>query len=281
MKKDIDGYINFLKTNRQAPYNTLMSYERDLRHFREYMEGGGRTSLLMVKEDDINGYLKYQQDCGLAPSSVSRSLAAIHSFYKYCMRDGLANSDPSTKISPPKQPRRTPAVLSQDDVRKLLEQPKLGSTKGKRDRAMLETLYATGIRVTELVSLKLSDVNIGNRFLYCDTNKNIRKIPLSEKAVAALRDYLQSARGQMIKAECEEALFVNCTGTPMTRQGFWKILKEYAKSANIKNPISPHMLRHSFAAHQLASGADLHHLKELMGHSDITATQVYLAPTAK
>jgi len=281
MTKEINCYINFLSENKRAPYNTLMSYERDLRHFREFLERRGRTALRVVKTDDIKAYMNYQQESGMSASSVSRSLAAIHSFFKYCLVCGLSNADPSNQISPPKQQRRSPVILSPDDVNKLLQQPKPGSLKGKRDRAMLETMYATGIRVSELVGLKTSGVDRVNHSIYCDSDRSKRSIPLSDKAMAALADYLQNARVHMIKVENEEYLFVNCTGLPMTRQGFWKIVKEYAKTANIKHEISPHILRHSFAAHQLAMGADLHYLKDLLGHADIAATQIYLTPAAK
>ena len=281
MKKEIDSYIKFLSDKKNAPYNTLMSYERDLRHFREFLERGGQTIPSVVRTDDISAYLEFLQESGMAASTISRSLAAIHSFFKYCIYNGLSSSDPSTPITPPKHQRRTPEVLSPDEVNQLLDQPKSGNLKGKRDRAMLETLYATGIRVTELVNLTIDDLDISKKSIRCITGKNVRNIPVSDKAMTALTEYLQTARLQMIKNRTEKTLFVNCTGTPMTRQGFWKIVKEYAKSANVKHVISPHILRHSFAAHQLASGADLHRLKELLGHSDITATQIYLNPSAK
>jgi len=281
MKKEIDGYIKFLSDKKHAPYNTLMSYERDLRHFREFLERRGHTALRVIKTDDIKAYLKYQQETGMAASSVSRSLAAIHSFFKYCLYNGLSTADPSMPITPPKQQRRIPEILSPDEVNKLLEQPKSNSLKGKRDRAMLETLYATGIRVSELVNLSVDNLDTGKKTIHCVSDRNNRHIPVSDKAMAALADYMQNARVQMLKVRNEKALFVNCTGMPMTRQGFWKIVKEYAKAASVKHEISPHMLRHSFAAHQLASGMDLREVKQLLGHSDITATQIYLTPAAK
>ncbi|MDR1560709.1 MAG: tyrosine recombinase [Clostridiales bacterium] len=281
MKKEIDGYIQFLIDYRHAPYNTLMSYERDLRHFREFMDNRGQTVLRAVKTDDIKAYLQYQQESGMAASSVSRSIAAIHSFFKYCLYHGLNSTDPSAAVTTPKQRRRTPEILSPDEVNILLEQPKAYNFKGKRDRAMLETLYATGIRVSELVNLTVDNVDICKKNICCVTDKGARDIPVSDKAMDALADYMQSARTHMLKATNEKILFVNCNGVPMTRQGFWKIVKEYAKTANVKHAISPHMLRHSFAAHQLASGADLRTVKKLMGHSDITATQVYVSLTAK
>jgi len=281
MKKEMESYLQFLSDKKQAPYNTLMSYERDLRYFREFLGKQGQTKLRLVVADDIRAYLKHQQDNGMAASSSSRSLAAIHSFFKFCLYNGLVSEDPSIMISSPKQERRSPEILSQDDVNKLLEQPKSHNLKGKRDRAMLETLYATGIRVSELINLEIDNVDISKKTLRCVTGKRTRDIPVSDKAIAALTEYIQSARSHMIKATTEKSLFVNCTGMPMSRQGFWKIVKEYAKSANVKQEISPHVLRHSFAAHQLASGADLYKLKELLGHSDITATQVYLDSAVK
>ena len=276
MKKEIDSFIQFLYDKKNAPYNTRMSYERDLRYFREFLENREVTSPRTVKTDDVKAYLLYQQENGMAPSSVSRNLAAIRSFFKYCLYNGIISSDPSMLIASPKHERRMPEILSQDEVNKLLEQPKAHNLKGKRDRAMLETLYATGIRVSELVNLTVDNVDVSTKTIRCVTYKNARDIPVSDKAMTALTDYMQTARTQMIKISNEKTLFVNCTGMPMTRQGFWKIVKEYAKSANVKHDISPHVLRHSFAAHQLASGADLYRVKELLGHSDITATQIYL-----
>jgi len=281
MKKEMDGYIEFLSHEKHAPDNTLMSYERDLRHFREFLEDSGHAALHLVKTDDIKAYVSHQQKSGMAASSVSRSLAAIHSFFKYCLYNGLSATDPSMLITPPKQTRRNPEVLSREEVNKLLEQPKPNTLKGKRDRAMLETLYATGIRVSELVSLKTDNLDTTQKTVFCESERNKRNIPISDKVVDTLTDYLQNARTRMIKDSNEKTLFVNCTGIPMTRQGFWKIVKEYAKTADVNHEISPHMLRHSFAAHQLASGADLYQLKELLGHADITATQVYLTPAAK
>ena len=281
MKKEIDSYLQFLSDKKKAPYNTLMSYERDLRYFRIFLDSQGRTKLHSIETKDIKAYLEHQQENGMAISSISRSLAAIRSFFKYCYYNGLISEDPSNKVASLKQERRAPEILSQDDVKKLLEQPKGHNLKGKRDRAMLETLYATGIRVSELINLKLDHVDIGKKTLRCTTGRKSRDIPVNDKAIDALTDYLQSARIHMIKSKSESNLFVNCTGMPMTRQGFWKIVKEYAKSANVNKQISPHILRHSFAAHQLASGADLNQLKELLGHADIAATQVYLSQASK
>ena len=281
MKKEIESYLQFLSDKKKAPYNTLMSYERDLRYFRNFLDNQGRTKLRSIGTEDIRNYLKHQQENGMAISSISRSLAAIRSFFKYCYYNGLISEDPSNKVASLKQERRAPEILSQDDVKKLLEQPKGHNLKGKRDRAMLETLYATGIRVSELINLKVDHVDIGKKSLRCITGRKTRDIPVNDKAIDALTDYLQSARIHMIKCKSESNLFVNCTGMPMTRQGFWKIVKEYAKSANVDMQISPHILRHSFAAHQLASGADLNHLKELLGHADIAATQVYLSQASK
>ncbi|MDR2649058.1 MAG: tyrosine recombinase [Clostridiales bacterium] len=281
MKKEIDGYIKFLGDYRHAPYNTLMSYERDLRHFREFMCRRGQTALRAVKTDDIKAYMTYQQENGMAASSVSRSIAAIHSFFKYCLYYGINSDDPSASITSPKHKRRIPEVLSPDEVNLLLEQPKAYNFKGKRDRAMLETLYATGIRASELVNLTVDNVDASKKSIRCVTDKGTRDIPVSDKAMSAITDYMQNARVHMLKLGDEQILFVNCSGAPMTRQGFWKIVKEYGKTADVKHDISPHVLRHSFAAHQLASGADLRTVKELLGHSDITATQIYLNSVVK
>ncbi|MDR1914371.1 MAG: tyrosine-type recombinase/integrase [Clostridiales bacterium] len=276
MRTAINNYLQYLRETKTAPLNTLTSYERDLRHFREYLEKQGKISHEIIDTEDIEGYMRHMDESGMAVSSISRSLAAIHSFFKYYKYLGLIARDPSDMITPPRIERRSPEILTPEEVNSLLAQPKPHCLKGMRDRAMLESLYSTGIRVSELINLKVSDVDIKLKTMRCVSLKKERVIPLTDKAVTSLIDYLQFARVQMVRDRKDTTLFVNCTGTPMSRQGFWKIVKEYAKMANVKSHISPHMLRHSFAAHQLAQGTDLNKVKEMLGHSDIAATQVYL-----
>jgi integrase/recombinase XerD len=224
----------------------------------------------------LREFLDELTNSGMSAASVSRCVASLHTFFRYLLREDVVLTDPSMNITAPRHERRSPEILTPDEVRRLMEQPKTGSFKGLRDRAMLETLYSTGIRVSELINLTMDQVDVKKRNINCVSGKKSRVIPLSDKALQALNEYMSVARVQMMRNKNETRVFVNCTGTSMSRQGFWKIVKEYSKSADIQSAISPHSLRHSFAAHALADGANIEQLKEVMGHSDISATQVYL-----
>ena len=215
------------------------------------------------------------QKKGKASSTVSRTLASLRSFYLFMLQNGTVNSNPTSNLEAPHVEKKVPQVLAGTEVEKLLEQPKTTDNKGIRDKAMLELLYATGIRVSELISLEMSDVNIQMSFIRCRGGKKERIIPMGNKAKEALSEYIKEARPYMIKDENETALFVNCNGVRLSRQGFWKLIKYYRNEAGIQAEITPHTLRHSFAAHLLENGADLHSIQEMMGHADISSTQVY------
>ena len=214
---------------------------------------------------------------GRASSTMSRTLASIRSFYAFLVNVGKADSDPTKSLSTPHVEKKPPMVLSGEEIDRLMEQPSQRDNKGIRDKAMLELLYATGIRVSELIGLDIDDVNINIGYIKCKNNKGERVIPLGAKAIDAMKLYLAKARGEMASSADERALFVNCSGSRISRQGFWKIIKQYRSSAGIKMEITPHTLRHSFAAHLIENGADLDSLKTMMGHADISSTQVYTA----
>ncbi|MDR1540647.1 MAG: tyrosine recombinase [Clostridiales bacterium] len=276
MQAEIDNYILYLRDKKKAPKNTMMSYERDLKRFREYLDDQHIESIKLIETQHVLSYMATLEKAGLAASSVSRSLAAIRSFFRFYIFMGVIMSDPTSTIAPPKMVRKVPEIMTPEEVELLLAAPKCEDLKGIRDKAMLEVLYATGIRVSELVSLRLSDVDLNSKTIRCTTGERERSIPINDSAVAAIKDYVHRARAFMVKSSLEDVMFVNCAGVPMTRQGFWKIVKEYAKAANVQGDISPHILRHSFAAHLLAGGADLQVVKDLLGHMDISATQVYV-----
>ena len=220
-------------------------------------------------------YLLSLKKKGRAASTLSRNLASLRSFYLYLVRNGDMKSDPTASLVTPHVDKKPPKVLSGEDIEKLLAQPVLTDNKGIRDSAMLELLYATGIRVSELIGLNVTDVNLEMGFIRCHNNKNERVIPMGNKAIQAVYGYISGARLYMLKSPNENALFVNCQGERISRQGFWKIIKQYQHSAGIDVEITPHSLRHSFAAHLVENGADLESLKMMMGHADISSTQIY------
>ena len=223
----------------------------------------------------LNEYLKYLQQNGKKTSTISRSLASIRSFYQYLMRVKKIKHDPTENIQSPKVEKRVPSVLTSEEVEKLLSQPKDVDLKGTRDKAMLEVAYATGMRVTEIISLNVDDVDLDSGFISCKSVNRQRNIPLGSISIAALREYIRDARPIMIKNDDETSLFVNVNGKRLTRQGFWKIVKYYKEQAHIEKDITPHILRHSFATHLLQNGAELKAIQTMLGHSDISSTQVY------
>ena len=271
----ISAYENYLLNIKQASANTVASYMRDLRQFREYMDSVEEMPLENCDRDCICRYTQYLVNHGKSPATVSRGIASIKSFYNYCMDEGFTEGNPVYNIPQQKADKKLPQVLTGREVELLLEQPKCTDFKGYRDKAMLETLYATGMRVSEMISLNVTDVSIAGSFIRCENNGKMRIIPLYPAAVRALATYLTDIRPKMICDMEEESLFVNVSGGRMTRQGFWKIIKHYQQTAQISKDITPHTLRHSFAAHLLENGADLRSLQEMLGHSDISSTQIY------
>lgn len=267
-------YQRYLTDEKHASANTISSYMRDLRQFASYT-GERQLELTDVTEIRVSTYLDFLSGQGKSPATVSRSLASIKGFYHYLVSKGVMEENPAAHVASVKSEKKLPQVLTGKEVERLLAQPKCTDMKGYRDKAMLELLYATGIRVTELISLNLTDVNLAGSFIHCESKGKERIIPLYPAAVDALAVYMQNIRPKMIADINEQALFVNMNGDRMSRQGFWKIVKSYQEKAHIDKDITPHTLRHSFAAHLLENGADLHSIQEMMGHSDISSTQVY------
>ena len=272
----IRAYENYLIKVKQASENTVSSYLRDIRQFSEWLTENGVPELASATQVNIRDYLAYLQAQGKSGATVSRSLASLKNFYTYAVSEGFLEASPvSSDIHVQRGEKKLPQILTGKEVELLLAQPVCVDHKGYRDKAMLEVMYATGIRVTELIDLNVEDVNLELGILKCTSAKKSRVIPLYPAALRALSVYLKEVRLLMVDDPREQALFVNVGGARMSRQGFWKILKSYQEKAGIEKDITPHTLRHSFAVHLLENGADLGSLQELMGHSDISSTQMY------
>ena len=271
----VSAYENYLLNIKHSSANTVSSYMRDVRQFQTYMQDVEDCELSLCERDCICRYTQHLTNSGKSPATVARSIASLKSFYRFCVDDGFVEVNPVHDIPQPKAEKKLPQILTGREVELLLEQPKCTDMKGYRDKAMLETLYATGMRVSEMISLNVADVSLAGAFVKCGTNGKFRIIPLYPAAVKALTDYLTEIRPKLVASPDIEALFLNMSGERMTRQGFWKIIKHYQETAQISKDITPHTLRHSFAAHLLENGADLHSLQEMLGHSDISSTQVY------
>jgi len=267
-------FVEYLEKDKKVAKNTLQSYTRDIKQFSDYIETQN-IEVDNVKSSHIQNYMSYMQIEGKAASSVSRSLASVRALYSYLVLKGKMNEDPTYKLKTPKAEKKLPQILSTEEVDTLLRCPDKSGSKGIRDKAMLELLYATGIKVSELIALNISDVDLDFGYIKCVGENDVRIIPLGKTAIKAMRDYITGSRIMMIALPEETALFVNCNGSRMTRQGFWKLIKSYAALANIHKDITPHTLRHSFAAHLLENGADLASIQEMLGHKDIVSTQVY------
>jgi integrase/recombinase XerD len=275
MQAYVDEYASFMSNVRHKSVNTIESYKRDVTQYITYLNKTGITDIASATKTTVLSYLLQLQKEGRASSTVSRTLASLRSFYVFMLQNGTVENDPTTNLEAPHVEKKPPQVLTSSEVELLMEQPKCVDNKGMRDKAMLELLYATGIRVSELINLDITDVNLAMSFVHCHSGKKERIVPMGNKALEALTVYIDNARKDMVKSDTEKALFVNCNGVRLSRQGFWKIIKHYQHQANIKKEITPHTLRHSFAAHLLENGADLRSIQEMMGHADISSTQVY------
>ncbi|NBI11462.1 site-specific tyrosine recombinase XerD [Colidextribacter sp. OB.20] len=267
-------YENFLKTEKQASANTVSSYLRDVHQFAAAMEGKD-VPLAQVAARDVEDYANSLTKRGKSPATVTRSVASIKSFYTCLVDKGHVDQNPAKGVSLAKVERKLPQVLTGKEVELFLEQPECTDPKGYRDRAMLELLYATGIRVSELIDLDMDDLNLPGGVLRCYSKGRERVIPLYPAAIRALSEYITDVRPQLVDSVDETALFVNMSGERMSRQGFWKLIKHYQEKAGIQKDITPHTLRHSFAAHLLENGADLRSIQEMLGHADISSTQIY------
>ena len=275
MEEQLNLFFGFLENDKKVSLNTLQSYKRDLKQFENYL-GTIEGKYNELTNDGIKDYIKYMQEQGKKTSTISRGLAAIRSFYQYETKNKQVEKDPTEGIQSPKIEKRVPSVLTSSEVALLLEQPKNVDLKGTRDKAMLEFAYATGMRVTEIISLNVEDINLETGYATCRNGKKERTVPIGEMSLKALKDYILNARHTMIKDDNEQALFVNVNGQRLTRQGFWKIIKYYKEQAHIDKDITPHVLRHSFATHLLQNGADLKSIQTMLGHSDILSTQIYM-----
>ena len=273
MRDEIQEFMTYLREDKKSSANTEASYRRDLQKAAAYFAEQEITDVRQITATNIRSYLLYLEKRQFASSTVSRNVASLHAFFHYLFRVRKIEEDPSEQLHPPKVEKKAPVILSVDQLDRLMNQPREDTTKGMRDRAMLELLYATGIRVSELISLKVTDVNLP--LAYISSPSHDRMIPFGDTARQSLQRYLGVARPALIGDNCEY-LFPNCQGHPMSRQGFWKLLKGYAEDAGIQEDITPHTLRHSFAAHLIENGADIHTVQRMLGHSDISTTQMYV-----
>ncbi len=276
MGLELPLFIDYLKETKNASASTVSSYQRDLKKLESYLLMHGISDVESVTATNLNSYVLYLEKQGLSTATVSRNVASMKAFFHYACYEGKTVSDPTETIRAPHIEKKMPGILSMDETARLLEQPSGSSPKEIRDKAMLELLYATGLRVTELISVKLADINLAMNYLVCRDGGKERVIPFGDHAKQSLERYLKGSREFLLKGKESEFLFVNCSGTAMSRQGFWKLVKQYAAKAGITTDITPHTLRHSFAAHLVQNGADLKSVQEMLGHSDISTTQVYL-----
>ncbi len=276
METEINSFMIYLHNIKKTSENTQMSYHRDLMKVKNFMEELGIADVKKITATNLNSYILYLEKNKFSAATISRNIASLKAFYHYLCKEGMVAEDITGVLHAPKIEKKMPGILSPDEVVRLLEQPCGTSPKEIRDKAMLELLYATGIRVTELITLTLKDVNLQMGYLVCKDNDRERIIPFGNAAKNALDHYLEDARMAIVTDTESEYLFANCSGQPMSRQGFWKLVKFYAKRAGIVSDITPHTLRHSFAVHLVENGADLRSVQEMLGHSDISTTQIYM-----
>ncbi len=274
MKQQIEDFISYLQEVKQASQNTIRAYQNDLKKLESYLSQQGIQTASKITETSLNSYVLYLEKDGMSPASVSRHIASMKAFLLFLLKRGLISGDPSENIKAPKVVKKPPQILEEDKIMALLNQPDLSCSKGIRDKAMLELLYATGMKVSELINVKVSDVNLSGKYITCG-EKQERSIPFGEAAKKALKDYLD-IRETVFDRKNNEYLFLNSQGKQLSRQGFWKILKGYAKETGIRD-INPNMISHSFAAHMIDNGADIGVVQKFLGHTDISTTQLYLS----
>lgn len=275
MQDYILDYENHLKNVKKSSKNTLDSYLRDIGQFSSYCSINGIKSLNSVNSDVIHKYVEYLQVLGKSEATVSRNAASLRGYFTFLVNKGHIKKNPISEVKVKTAQKKLPEILTGKEVLKLIEQPSGTDYKSIRDKAMLELLYATGIKVSELIELSLYEVNVQLGILNLQTAKHNRIVPIYPAAVKTLTNYIVNVRPAIVSNPEEERLFTNMNGEPLSRQGFWKIVKHYATEAKIQKDITPHTLRHSFAAHLLENGADLKDIKEMLGHADISTTQMY------
>ena len=276
MEEKIALFLQYLKNQKRASENTVLSYGRDLKGFTAFLKNTDVPDFKAVNKTTLLAYTYEMKKQKRADATISRSMASLRSFYHYLQQLGEVMENPAMQLELPKVEKKMPEILLLEEVELLLGQPKSKNVKGLRDKAMLEMLYATGIRVSELISLKIEDINLSLEYIKCKKGEKTRIIPFGSAAKKALESYVKEGRYILAEKNDSDIFFLNCNGKPMTRQGFWKIVKGYAKKAGIEKEITPHMLRHSFAAHLLENGADLQSVQEMLGHSEISTTQMYM-----
>ena len=275
MQKEIDAFISYLHNVKKTSSNTELSYQRDLKKFVAFLEGRKITDVRDIGKEDLSAYMDYMVKEDFKPATISRNIASIKALFHFMTYEGMVSEDISGILKSPKIEKKAPEIMTMNEVNTLLEQPNGDTPKEIRDKAMLELLYATGIRVSELITLKSEDLNLQMNYIVCNHGGKERIIPFGLKARNALINYLEHSREALVMNNKSDELFVNCSGVPMSRQGFWKLIKYYSRKAGITADITPHTLRHSFAAHLVENGADLKSVQEMLGHSDISTTQIY------
>jgi len=276
MRELADTFLNYLSVERGLSNNTIISYKEDLKCYIDFLMSRSINVLSKVTKNDITDFMLFQKDKGLTANSIARRLAAIKSFHRFLLRERILNTDPTNLVDSPKLWKKVPETLSLNEVEALINQPDIRDKQGIRDRAFLETLYATGMRISELANLKIDNVNLEVGFVRCIGKGNKERIiPLGKKAIQNINRYLQISRPKLLNKKESEFLFLNRFGKKISRQSLWKIIKRYARDAGIKKPIKPHILRHSFATHLLERGADLRSVQEMLGHANISTTQIY------
>ena len=277
MRGEVDRFEQYLREVKQASENTVQSYRRDLMQMITYLEETEIREAAKVTKTSLHGYILHMEEQGKAATTISRMMAAMKAFFNYECMQACIRRNPAESLHAPKVEKKAPVVLSVDQVSALLAQPSGQTPKEIRDKAMLALLYATGIRVSELIGIQMEDINMNIGFLVCRDGERERTIPFGRSAKAALEEYLEHARNELLRGKGSDYFFVNCTGGAMSRQGFWKIIKYYGEKAGIEEDITPHTLRHSFAAHLIARGADMRAVQTILGHSDMATTQMYAA----
>ncbi len=278
MEERIGEFILYLHNVKRMSENTILSYRRDLNKWQQFMNGLGIEDVTEIQVEHLDNYIKSLEK-KFKPTTISRNIASIKSFYHYLVKEKVLAENIAEMLQSPKVEKRMPEIMGVEDVIRLIEEPNGEKPKELRDRAMLELLYATGIRVSELIRLKVSDIDMQTACLICSNGNKERVVPFGAKAKKALQSYMKSGRPAMLLDCDSDVLFVNCSGQSMSRQGFWKLIKYYAKRVGIEEEITPHTLRHSFAAHLVENGADLRSVQEMLGHSDISSTQIYASVT--
>lgn len=277
MRGEVDRFEQYLREVKQASENTVQSYRRDLMQMITYLEEKEIREAAKATKTSLHGYILHMEEQGKAATTISRMMAAMKAFFNYECMQACIRRNPAESLHAPKVEKKAPVILSVDQVSALLAQPSGQTPKEIRDKAMLALLYATGIRVSELIGIQMEDINMNIGFLVCRDGERERTIPFGRSAKAALEEYLEHARNELLRGKGSDYFFVNCTGGAMSRQGFWKIIKYYGEKAGIEEDITPHTLRHSFAAHLIARGADMRAVQTILGHSDMATTQMYAA----